>query len=191
MFARRKKLIDKKFQLKVAFSVIGISLIALVAVMAVVVANASKNSRDIRTTTALLGRALDTESGLVSSVLDAGKRADSPDAALRLRGTADDHAKNMDALRAYVATLEGFARQSSHLITLIIALFILQCVVLYVFIIRMTHRISGPIYVISRYMEEIIEGKKPEFRALRDRDEFKKFYERFVAMVDKLERDRE
>jgi len=54
MFARRKKLIDKKFQLKVAFSVIGISLIALVAVMAVVVANASKNSRDIRTTTALL-----------------------------------------------------------------------------------------------------------------------------------------
>jgi nitrogen fixation/metabolism regulation signal transduction histidine kinase len=53
-------------------------------------------------------------------------------------------------------------------------------------IIKITHRISGPVYVMSNYMKEIINGIIPSPRPLRDKDELKNFYELFVEMVKSL-----
>ena len=53
-------------------------------------------------------------------------------------------------------------------------------------IIRITHRISGPIYVMSNYIKDIINGDFPDPRPLRDKDELKKFYSLFVDLVDSI-----
>ena len=55
-------------------------------------------------------------------------------------------------------------------------------------LIRKTHRVSGPIYVISNFMREIIAGKRPHLRPLREHDELKDFYELFKQMVDAVHR---
>jgi hypothetical protein len=34
-----------------------------------------------------------------------------------------------------------------------------------------------------------MDGHHPEFRALRDKDEFREFYEKFILMVEKMERE--
>ena len=44
-----------------------------------------------------------------------------------------------------------------------------------------THRMVGPLYVMSRFMLELKEGRLPKMRALRQKDEFKEFYEVFVG----------
>ncbi len=49
-----------------------------------------------------------------------------------------------------------------------------------------THRMVGPLYVMSRFMLELKEGRLPKMRALRQKDEFKEFYEVFVGAVDNL-----
>ena len=49
-----------------------------------------------------------------------------------------------------------------------------------------THRMVGPLYVMSRFMLELKEGRLPKMRALRRKDEFKEFYEAFVGAVDNL-----
>jgi nitrogen fixation/metabolism regulation signal transduction histidine kinase len=73
------------------------------------------------------------------------------------------------------------------LITLLICV-VLQGILLFVLIVRLTHRISGPILVMSNYMKEIIEGKMPNPRPLRDKDELKEFYDLFREMVNSLKK---
>jgi len=54
-------------------------------------------------------------------------------------------------------------------------------------LIRKTHRISGPIYVMSNYMQQIIEGKIPDHvRKLRKKDELQEFYKIFTKMVESI-----
>ncbi len=86
--------------------------------------------------------------------------------------------------------LRSFADRNFYLVTIILAAVLIQSVILFYYLILVTHRISGPIYVISRHIDEILEGHHPEFRALRDKDEFKEFYEKFILMVEKMERER-
>ena len=46
-----------------------------------------------------------------------------------------------------------------------------------------THRITGPIYVMRRYLVDLIEGRAPQYRPLRKNDEFKDFYDVFWKAV--------
>jgi hypothetical protein len=56
--------------------------------------------------------------------------------------------------------------------------------------ILITHRIAGPVLVLSRYAEALAEGTYPPMRALRKNDELKEYFEVFRRAVDRLkERD--
>ena len=57
--------------------------------------------------------------------------------------------------------------------------------ILFTMLIRHTHRISGPIYLMTMYGNEILNGKKPNMRKLRDKDEFGEFYEIYKKICSK------
>jgi len=50
----------------------------------------------------------------------------------------------------------------------------------------MTHRVAGPIFIISRYLGELADGQVPQTRPLRRGDELKGFFETFSRMMDGL-----
>jgi len=52
--------------------------------------------------------------------------------------------------------------------------------------ILMTHRISGPVFVIKRYLMQIAEGRLPAMRPLRRRDEFKDLHEALDRAIHSL-----
>ena len=49
-----------------------------------------------------------------------------------------------------------------------------------------THRISGPIFVMQRYLAELAAGRFPSARPLRKKDEFKEFFGEFWRAIDAL-----
>ncbi|UCE58410.1 MAG: hypothetical protein JSU63_13320 [Phycisphaerales bacterium] len=51
-----------------------------------------------------------------------------------------------------------------------------------------THRICGPLHVLEGYMEELVKGRFPKIRALRQKDEFKHLHSTFTSTVDSLKR---
>jgi len=166
MFKRRAKIIDRKFQLRTTLTVIGVTLIAFLVIIALAGIIAARNSREIRNAIAGINGSIAEDQGI------------------------GDRAARVEALKRHGSALQDSAKRNFYLISLILAAVLIQSVVLYFYLIRVTHRISGPIYVISRYIEQIMEGRHPEFRALRDKDEFKEFYAKFVEMVEKLEKER-
>ena len=167
MFKRRARIIDRKFQLRTTFSIISVSLIAFLVIIALAGINARRNNREIGNAIAQINRVISAESA-----------------------APGDRIAGMEDLKSRAEALRRGAERNFRLITLILAAVLIQCAVLYFYLIRVTHRISGPIYVISRYINEIMEGHHPDFRALRDKDEFREFYAKFIEMVEKLERER-
>jgi len=166
MFKRRARIIDRKFQLRTTLTVIGVTLIAFLVIIALAGIIATRNSREI-------GNAIAGINGTIAE-----------------KPAGGDSTARIEALKRHASALQDSARRNFYLISLILAAVLIQSVVLYFYLIRVTHRISGPIYVISRHMEQIMEGRHPEFRALRDKDEFKEFYAKFVEMVEKLEKEK-
>ncbi len=49
-----------------------------------------------------------------------------------------------------------------------------------------THRVAGPVYVLSRYAKVLGEGGFPRMRALRSRDELKGLFEIFRTAIERL-----
>jgi len=53
-----------------------------------------------------------------------------------------------------------------------------------------THRIAGPVFMISRYIDQIAQGRYPDPRPLRRNDELKAFFIKFNTMLTAI-KDRE
>lgn len=86
---------------------------------------------------------------------------------------------------------EAVKSQDATLLWLVMAIAVVMAVALGLFGILVTHRVAGPIYVFSHYMNVLGEGRYPMLRPLRKKDELKTFYETFHDAVATLkDRDR-
>ena len=185
MKQRSKKLILPDFQLRTIFTVIGISTIAFLLIVAVVGINAYQNNRKISTTVKDLNEAIALQDSIVNTFLDDSNGLNAEDKLQAQNRINADYNKSIGVMRRYVQLLYSFAKQNFHLITLIMGVVFLQGFLLYFYLLKLTHRISGPIFVMTRHIEDIMEGKEPHFRELRDKDEFKDFYQKFVRLAEK------
>jgi len=77
-------------------------------------------------------------------------------------------------------------RESTTILTMVTAFVILEIVALGFWGILVTHRIAGPIFIISRYLRVMKDGLYPDMRPLRDGDEMKSFFDLFKDMVDNM-----
>lgn len=68
----------------------------------------------------------------------------------------------------------------------LIILLVLMAIGLTIGGIIVTHRIAGPLYVVARYLEQIAQGRYPEVRPLRKRDELEEFFSVFESAVATL-----
>ncbi|MCX7957878.1 MAG: methyl-accepting chemotaxis protein [Deltaproteobacteria bacterium] len=81
---------------------------------------------------------------------------------------------------------DKLAAEDSKIMLYLIAFVIAIFLSLVIWGILITHRIAGPIFIISRYVDSISEGKIPETRPLRKKDELKEFFDKFSKMLDAL-----
>jgi len=202
LYKRKQNIVDKKFQLGTTFSVIGVSLLIVVLIGIGIVAGALKNNKnlsDVVTKQDEIVQALVSHASTLEVKIkqikakeqkeqkDAKKKADKvavtgadDGSEIAIGEISKDHLANLGKMKRMV--LINFV-----LLGLVGLLVLIQGIVLYFMLIRKTHQIAGPIFVISRYMREIISGKTPAvLRPLRKRDELKAFYDLFGDLVEYL-----
>ncbi len=172
MKKRKQYIIDKKFQLKTTFSIIGaVSIITAIIIIAIAASVVYNNNR--------INNIHEIEDNIVHFLTSSTSSGDDPVYQQAIRKLALDHSKNRDTLREIMY-------YNKILLIVLLILIVSETVILYIMLIRKTHKISGPIYVMSNYIRDIINGKYPEVRGLREKDELKDFYLLFKEMVDTL-----
>lgn len=95
---------------------------------------------------------------------------------------------HLDAQKALAAgtgaDLAAPAEQT--LIWLLAGMVVLMAAALSLFGILITHRVAGPVYVMSHYISVLARGRYPILRPLRKGDELRAFFERFQEAVEAL-----
>ena len=78
------------------------------------------------------------------------------------------------------------AARSGTLVWLVAGTAVLMAVAFGLFGLLITHRVAGPVYVMSKFVEILALGRFPRMRPLRRNDELKDFFERFQRAIEAL-----
>ncbi len=188
MIKRKKILIDKKFQFKTTFKIIGTVYLLLLIIIAAITANAVSNNRKLSEIISRQERALQVQKEVLTSLFTFSKNMNRKTLELAHKQVSKDVNYNLKAMNKNSMAVVEIADNNTILLYGIIIFILIQAVVLYFVLIRTTHRISGPIYHISGYIRDITAGKYPAIRPLRKHDEFKEFHELVVRMAESLKK---
>lgn len=96
---------------------------------------------------------------------------------------------HVDAARALPIPplLQGmWQRSEGTMIALTAGMTVLMAAALSLFGVLITHRVAGPVYVMSYYMSVLAKGRYPVMRPLRNTDELRTFFERFQEAVESM-----
>ena len=97
-----------------------------------------------------------------------------------------DLEKNQQQIQENIALLRQVTARNQLLLWISGGVMLVMILCSIIWGIRRSHRIAGPIYLLERYLDEIIEGKYPDVRPLREGDEFKGLFSKFVVAVAAL-----
>lgn len=203
MEKRKQYMIDKKFQKTHAMSMLKWTLIFIFIISAFIGINVIFNSytlEGVRTENDKvienLGQVMEKNDNMMEAVIAWSLDPKKIPGKEAVREVALGHVANLDIIKGNITSIKdnivkqnNIVRYNYILLVLILLIVIIQGVLLYRVLIRKTHKISGPIYVMSNYMKDIIDGKDiPDLRPLRDDDELKEFYEIFKQLIDKMKK---
>lgn len=168
---RTRIVIDKKFQYRSAIRSALLPFITLLIVSIVLLYFAERNN-------AYIEEVVDNQGAMIEMFLTTPALHDTESIAIQEGEKTFKH--NIGMLKEI--------RQNSHMVLyFIIIVTILQAVVIFAFSIIYTHRISGPLYVMTRYLRDIRNGKKPRIRPLREKDRLKDFYDELIETIHYVE----
>jgi hypothetical protein len=186
MEGRKKKIIDKKFQFRAIFSVAVIALVSFSMITALITFFSVRSRTNIETERIRLENSIKIEDNIVTAFIEYAIK--SPGGAIKLstKTVEKDHTESMDAIKNHIAMLQRYTDDYFYLLLSTIGITILVIAVYCLYMLHFTHRISGPIFVMSRHIQEMLDGREPQFRDLRDKDEFKELYARVVELGGKM-----
>lgn len=186
---KRKKLIDKKLQLRTTFSVIRFYFVAFFFIIAFLTAHTVLTDKKISGTISNLNGAVETEQNIVNAFIKYSNMTSNPDLQLMSGRISDDHNKSIKVIETHITVLEGLLKSGFIVVSLIVLFMLVMGIILFYYLIRLTHTISGPIFVMSQHIQDIIDGNVPAIRALREDDQLQDFYEKFIEMTAKIQNE--
>jgi len=190
MKSRKKNIIDRKFQLRTVFSVTAIAMIFFAAVIAVIIFFSIMSRNNISTEIRSLEKAAETEDNIVTAFAAYARAVTGLPVKLSIDVIQKDHAESMGAIQDHIVMLKRYADYYFYLLFITIAIMIALAAVYYFYLIRITHRMSGPVFVMSRCIQDLIDGREPRFRSLREKDEFKEMYRKLIELGEKITKGR-
>ncbi len=185
---RKKKLINKKFQLTLAFQVISLSVISftLLICFVLILMSTSKNAV-LSEQAAAAEKALATQEKIIKSFMEYSRRVNDDRIMVAVELVHNDHTQSMTVLKESLATLKASAGREKRIMFAALVVMIAHVIVLFLFLINKTNAIYGPIYVMSRHINDIMNKKEPSVRQLRRKDEFVGFYHDFLKMMGRIQ----
>jgi len=169
MLRRKQILIDKNFQLKVSIKAVVLPLITILIIGSVLLYFAKKNADYTNAIVANQDRVMDV-----------------------FLSTPAMHSDNsviktgQETFKDNIGMLEAIRKNSEFVLGFILVMIIVQSAIIFGIFLFITHRISGPILVMVRYLREIREGKTPVVRPLRKKDELKLLFTELQETMEYL-----
>lgn len=187
---RKVKIIHRGFQLRVIFISLAITILFFGTVVAGLAFYGYHTERKIDSTVHELEKVTEKEDEIVKAFIKLAGSVSGGDIILDSSRVSKHHNENMEKIRDIYPELRGLIERLVIIASVFLGVFILQTVLFYRFLLKTTHRIAGPMYVMEGVLDRVLEGSIPDMRDLRRGDEYNRVYEKLRKAVDMIERDK-
>jgi hypothetical protein len=99
--------------------------------------------------------------------------------------------RTLEAYRDVVPSMwikQALSQGETTMLWLVAGVTVMMAIALALFGIFLTHRVAGPVFVMSSYMSVLAKGRFPKMRPLRKNDELKDFFDRFQGAVEMMKK---
>ncbi|MEW6527689.1 MAG: hypothetical protein AB1444_13620 [Spirochaetota bacterium] len=183
---KRSIIINKYYQLKTAFGVAGLFALCIGFLFIITASCLVWNNHTLSKAITHQVDLQKVQEDILKSIEMLSRYGNRKNLVFEAYKAIGDLKKNTEALKASNELLHKAIVMNEYLLWINGILAIVLVVAVFVVIVRRTHRVAGPMFLLKRYMNEIIEGKVPVIRPLRKGDEFKDVFDTFMTMIDSL-----
>ncbi|MBN1499780.1 MAG: hypothetical protein JW982_06490 [Spirochaetes bacterium] len=184
----RKHLISRKHQLSFIGGVVITAAITSFVMIASIVYTLQANSRDISRLVENQNILAENQNAVLQTMLAIATSKNIQNIRFSSDAISNDIILNKKRVEENNLLIEQISDRNNHLFLILCGLIIFQIIILLITLLRWTHRVSGPVFLLNKYIKEINSGQKPEIRQLRKNDEMKELFENFSLMAEKFYR---
>jgi len=181
---RKKYILDKKFQLKLSMRAIILPLITTLAIFAVLIYFAGHTNQLINENNKNITAIIDTQDSMFDMFMAIPALQDPNNPIVKKCDAA--FKDNLKITNKINDNHEEMKKNSRIVLYILIVMAVVQTAIIFFQFIFFSHKISGPIYVMTNYLRECRSGKRPEFRSLRKHDELREFYNELRKTINYL-----
>jgi len=181
---RKKYIVDKKFQIRISLRAMILPLLTLAIISGVVLFFAIKNNKLIKRNNGYIYQIIDNQDSMIDMFLSTPSLQNSSNP--QIANGIKNFKKNIGQLKKITQNSKKITKNGKLVFYILIIMTISQAITIFGLFIFLTHKISGPIGVMTRQLRDIREDKHPNFRALRKKDELQDFYNELTETLDLL-----
>jgi methyl-accepting chemotaxis protein len=187
---KRKILINKYYQLKTSFGVAGLFALSMGILFIISSSMLVWNNISIAKAMTHQMDLQKVQEDILQSIEMLAKYGNKKNLIFEAYKAIGDLKKNTDSLKESNELLRRSIAVNQYLMWINGILGVALIIAVFAIVLRRTHRVAGPMFLMKRYMNDIIQGRVPEIRVLRKDDEFKDVFETFVSMIETLHLNR-
>ncbi|HQO39965.1 MAG TPA: hypothetical protein PK986_05815 [Spirochaetota bacterium] len=182
----RHIIVNGKFQYNMAATFAGLSALIMTVIIiilsAVLISSNTRLDEISRNQQVLSGTQAEIFKTLI--VLSQSKNlANMRISADRLKHDNDETKRLLDQNNEKVRAITQ--RNRSIIVMLIISAAVQSAIIFYIML-RRSNRISGPLFLLNRYIDEMKSGRFPEIRKLRSHDDFQDVFDNFRDLAEQM-----
>ncbi len=183
---KRQIIVNRKFQFSMAFSFAALSALIMTVVIIILAALLISNNSKLRDISLNQQQLADSQTEIFKTLIGIAAAEDIKKLHISTSAVKLDNEKNQELIRHNNAMIQDITLMNNRIIALLIISAVLQSVIIFYIMLKRSHRISGPLFLLNRYIDEMKRGEFPEIRPLRANDDFHDLFDNFRELVDSL-----
>lgn len=185
---RKMIIVDKKFQFKTTFTIVGIILILLGLVIIFIGIHTSSNNQILAGTTDKLEDNIVDQGHIIDALYGYSELTEKNDRRIAGKVIANNLRENISLMKSNISRINNIIKNNGLILLILIIFIAVQSIIVFLIFIKKTHSISGPIYVMTKYIRDLLDGGESQIRPLRRRDEFKELFELLKELINRYEK---
>lgn len=188
MIMKRQIIVNRKFQLNMAASFAGLSAATMTVIIIVLSSILIINNKKLGEINSNQQTLSATQKEVFKTLVVLSAPENFGKLHLSLEKIRQDNDSTKQLFDANINKIHGITHRNIYIIILLTASAMIQSALVFYLMLKRSHRISGPLFLMNRYINEMKKGKYPEIRALRKNDDFRELFDNFRELAEKLRR---
>ncbi len=183
---KRQIIVNRKFQVHIAASFAAVTAVTMAAIIIMLSAVLILNNLMLEGITRNQQTLSGTQGEIFKTLIALSTSKNLKNVHISTTELQHDNENTKVLLDQNNEKIKNITERNKRLILILIISAVVQSIIVFYLMIRRSHRISGPVFLLNRYIKEMKNGGYPEIRPLRTNDDFQELFKNFRELADMM-----